>query len=287
MYGIMNEPAGQTAQGWAGIAAGVVSAIRAAGATQEILVPGASDTASSWVKSGNAGALTAAIVDPDHNIAYEVHEYFDANESGTGTGVVSPTIGADRLAAATQWAEATGNRLFLGEFGVAQDAASLATLGNTLAYMQQHATVWQGGTYWAGGQWWGYYPLSIEPTAGGDKPQLSVLVQYEHGKVVAATSALPGFDAGYYLLHNPDVAAAGVDPTQHFLAIGWREGRNPDAVFDVHYYLSQNPDVKAAGVDPFLHFQQYGLHEGRAPSLLFDPAKYFAAYRCRAMAEPG
>lgn len=33
------------------------------------------------------------------------------------------------------------------------------------------------------------------------------------------------FDAEAYLFHNPDVAAAKMDPTLHYLAHGWQEGR--------------------------------------------------------------
>ena len=87
----------------------------------------------------------------------------------------------------------------------------------------------------------------------------------------------PLFDAAYYLAHNPDVKAAGVDPYQHYLRYGWKEGRNPDALFDTNYYLAQNQDVKAAGLNPLLHFEQYGWHEGREPSLVFSDAKYLAA----------
>lgn len=36
--------------------------------------------------------------------------------------------------------------------------------------------------------------------------------------------------------------------------------------FDAAWYLQQNPDVAAAGVDPYQHFQQYGISEGRAPN---------------------
>ncbi len=291
LFGLMNEPSAQGAQAWAGIAAGAVAAIRAAGAiTQEILVPGTAwDGAAGWVSSGNAAALSAAVADPNHNIAYEVHQYFDADASGTSTAVVSPTIGVERLTAATQWAEATGNRLFLGEFAAGTDAASLSALDNTLSYMAQHADAWQGATYWAGGAWWGSYPFSIEPANGVDKPQMAVLTRYERqapaagaapvqtGPAPIAATVLPGFDAAYYLLHNPDVAAAGMDPAQHFLTYGWHEGRNPDAVFDTGYYLAQNPDVKAAGIDPLLHFTQFGWTEGRLPSLLFDPARYLVA----------
>ena len=113
-----------------------------------------------------------------------------------------------------------------------------------------------------------------------------------------------GFDAEYYLLHNPDVAAAGVDPHVHFDTFGWHEGRNPNAYFDTagylaHYadvaaagvdpllalrdvrlegrprsvgaastrsgYLAANPDVAAAHVNPLDHFLQFGVHEGRSP----------------------
>ena len=94
---------------------------------------------------------------------------------------------------------------------------------------------------------------------------------------VTFTSPDPLFDVAYYLARNPDVAAAGVDPYQHYLAVGWKEGRAPDAWFDGRWYLQQNPDVAAAGADPLLHFEQFGWKEGRDPSLLFSDSKYLAA----------
>ena len=78
------------------------------------------------------------------------------------------------------------------------------------------------------------------------------------------------FDSNYYLAENPDVAAAGVDPYQHYIDDGWHEGRNPDQYFDTNYYLAQNPDVAASGMDPLLHYQLFGWKEGRDPSLLFS-----------------
>ncbi len=91
---------------------------------------------------------------------------------------------------------------------------------------------------------------------------------------VAAPVVDPLFDATFYLAHNPDVKAAGVDPYQHFLASGWKEGRDPSAAFSVSYYLAQNPDVKAAGVNPLLHFSATGWKEGRNPNGLFN-IKYY------------
>lgn len=71
------------------------------------------------------------------------------------------------------------------------------------------------------------------------------------------------FDVEYYLSVNPDVRDAGVDPLEHFLVQGWREGRNPSATFNVAYYLQANADVAAAGVNPLVHFALAGKREGR------------------------
>ena len=75
-----------------------------------------------------------------------------------------------------------------------------------------------------------------------------------------------GFDSQYYLDHNPDVAAAGVDPYQHFQTFGWKEGRDPSAFFDVTGYRETYADVKAANVNPLEHYNQSGWKEGRNPS---------------------
>lgn len=74
----------------------------------------------------------------------------------------------------------------------------------------------------------------------------------------------PTFDVSYYLAHNPDVAAAGLDPYQQYITEGWKAGRNPSAGFDVRDYLAANPDVRAAGVNPSLQYDLTGKAEGRA-----------------------
>ncbi|QDG74607.1 PD40 domain-containing protein [Labrenzia sp. PHM005] len=82
------------------------------------------------------------------------------------------------------------------------------------------------------------------------------------------------FDVAYYLLQNPDVDAAGVNPLDHFNASGANEGRNPNPHFDTAYYLEQNPDVANAGVNAFEHFIKFGADEGRNPSANFDVTFY-------------
>lgn len=76
----------------------------------------------------------------------------------------------------------------------------------------------------------------------------------------------PQFDPAFYLARNLDIAAAGVDPLDHFLDFGWREGRDPRPGFSTTYYLDANSDVAAAGVNPFFHYLVSGKAEGREPT---------------------
>ena len=72
-------------------------------------------------------------------------------------------------------------------------------------------------------------------------------------------------DPDWYRAMNPDVAASGADPADHFLRHGWREGRDPVAAFSVRDYLELYPDVAEAGINPFLHWLKAGKAEGRLP----------------------
>jgi Ca2+-binding RTX toxin-like protein len=93
------------------------------------------------------------------------------------------------------------------------------------------------------------------------------------------------FDPHFYLLANPDVAAAvpngtdaGTFARQHYEQYGWREGRDPNAFFSTNGYLNAYQDVRAAGVNPLDHYEQYGWHEGRDPSPQFDTGQYLSHY---------
>lgn len=91
------------------------------------------------------------------------------------------------------------------------------------------------------------------------------------------------FDPGYYLRQNPDIAAGGIDPYQHFMNYGWREGRDPSLLFSLSKYLAAYPDISRAALNPLRHYELYGQAEGRqafpvggtvAPDPLIDPAYY-------------
>ena len=67
-------------------------------------------------------------------------------------------------------------------------------------------------------------------------------------------------DGPFYLAHNPDLQAAGVDPAGHYMASGWREGREPSPHFDtLAYCLTRN--ISYATQNPLVH---YVLHGGPA-----------------------
>lgn len=85
-------------------------------------------------------------------------------------------------------------------------------------------------------------------------------------------------DAGFYLARNPDVAAAGMNPQDHYMQHGWREGRDPVAWFDTSWYLQSNTDVAAAGMEAYSHFVGHGVWEGRDPNAWLDTSWYFATY---------
>jgi endoglucanase len=90
IFGLMNEPHDQSASAWLGSANAAIAAIRNAGASQEILVPGSYwDGAWTWTSTDNAAVIGTGVQDAGHNFAFEVHQYLDADGSGTHSGVVS------------------------------------------------------------------------------------------------------------------------------------------------------------------------------------------------------
>ena len=72
------------------------------------------------------------------------------------------------------------------------------------------------------------------------------------------------FDTAHYLSQNP-APEAEADPARHYHMGGWRDGLDPSPRFSTRFYLDHNADVAAAGIDPFHHFITWGRHEGRRP----------------------
>lgn len=84
------------------------------------------------------------------------------------------------------------------------------------------------------------------------------------------------FNSNYYLRTNTDVKALGIDPAEHYLIQGWKEGRNPSRDFNTNYYLSAYNDVKDLGINPLVHYEESGHKELRFTKMFeIDEEKCF------------
>lgn len=60
-------------------------------------------------------------------------------------------------------------------------------------------------------------------------------------------------DRDWYLRTYADVAAAGIPPIDHYIADGWREGRNPNSWFNTSSYLERYPESAQLPGGPLQH----------------------------------
>lgn len=115
-------------------------------------------------------------------------------------------------------------------------------------------------------------------------------LRFQNPSAVAPSDTIDGlplaqlFDEQYYLVQNPDVAAAVASGAfsagyQHFVQFGVAEGRDPSILYNEQHYLDTNVDVAQAiqngGIRSGLeHFLVFGHEEGRDPSSLFSQQDY-------------
>ena len=179
IFGLMNEPWGIDPEDWLAIANEAIAALRREGTNQLVLVPGVAYTgAHSWISSRNT--VMSNIVDPENRFAFEVHQYFDPDSSGTSPTAVGASVGSERIASFQRWCRLNGFKAFLGEFAAGADATSLAALSDICRTLEVNSDVWLGWSAWAGGSWWpADYIFTLEPTKSGQlRPQTRILASY-------------------------------------------------------------------------------------------------------------
>lgn len=98
------------------------------------------------------------------------------------------------------------------------------------------------------------------------EPERAPLPGFDDLSEADRTRLRAAFDAAFYLASHPDVLAANVDPLEHYLRFGWKEGRDPSPAFSTRYYLDRAPDLRDAGLCPFVHWIAHGQRE-RRPTL--------------------
>lgn len=181
IFGLMNEPHTLSAKAWLPNVQAAMDAIRQTGARNLVLVPGTGwDGAHNFVSGAgygtpNAVAL-AALHDPADHMAFEVHQYIDADFSGTHPDCPNGRRAAALLEPFTAWLKAGHRHGFLGEFSASARPECLAALASMLEHMARNSDVWSGWTAWAAGAWWPPdYPFTLEAKDGVERPQMTVL----------------------------------------------------------------------------------------------------------------
>ena len=84
------------------------------------------------------------------------------------------------------------------------------------------------------------------------------------------------FDDAYYGATYPDVVQSGVGCFEHYMADGWREGRNPSPTFVTLYYRDKH--LGGASKNPLSHYARDGAERGLSPGPV-DAAEYLEVQR--------
>jgi endoglucanase len=196
-YGLMNEPHDMGQANWKTISQAVLNAIRANQDDKLVLIPGDSwSSGNRWVSvHGPAGWIE----DAANNFAYEAHQYFDSDESGTykltydaellkNPGL--PNLGATRIAPFLAWCQNNRVRGIVNEYGIPYNDPRWAAVLDTFLQTLDAAGV--DGAYWAAGEWWPVTDLlSVQPGANftQDRPQMATLQAHLGGGSLTALSA--------------------------------------------------------------------------------------------------
>lgn len=182
IYLLMNEPPHMAASDWLPAANAALAAVRERGADNFVLVPGTLWTgAVHWhaeQPGGSNAEVMRGVVDPMNHFGFDIHQYLDDDYSGTKDAcnrVEDAMAGLERV---TKWMAETGNRAFLGEFGGHARPDCYRGLARLVGHVNARPDVWLGWSIWAAGDWWGDHPLSIQPDAGGDRPQLTAIERF-------------------------------------------------------------------------------------------------------------
>lgn len=185
VLGLMNEPNSMSTEQWVSAANAAIAAIRATGSNHLILVPGnawtgAHSWSQNWYGTANAVAMLG-ITDSANHFAFELHQYFDSNYSGTAEACKAASgTGINELSGVTNWLRSNGRKGFLGEFAGANNAGCHIAIVGALAHLDSNDDVWLGWTWWAAGPWWGEYMYTLEPSANfsNDRAQMGWLMPY-------------------------------------------------------------------------------------------------------------
>ena len=190
-YGLMNEP--HTTNGkWPTAALAAAKSIRSIDAEKWVVIAGDRwSSAFHWPSYNTRLVKDAWMRDPNNNLMFEAHLYFDKDYSGYYTNryeKYDPMIGVVRAKPFVEWLKKYRLRGFIGEHGAPDFSPSaVVAMDNMLKYLGQHCIP---STYWAAGPWWGNYALSLDVKSGKPRPQLPILQKHAANKSCGAVGPL-------------------------------------------------------------------------------------------------
>ncbi|KAH8202881.1 hypothetical protein TruAng_002934 [Truncatella angustata] len=166
VFELMNEPHDLDINIWTQTCQKVVTAIRNAGATtQMILLPGTNfDSAATLISSGSADSLLA-ITNPDGStdgLILDIHKYLDEDNSGTHEECVTDNVGA--FAELAQFLRQNGRQGLISESGASSDASCFTNFCSQNTFINQNSDVFVGFVAWAAGSFSTSYVLSLTPS---------------------------------------------------------------------------------------------------------------------------
>jgi GT2 family glycosyltransferase len=92
-------------------------------------------------------------------------------------------------------------------------------------------------------------------------------LDYLNGGARLGRAPNAAFDVKGYTYEHPEVVTAfDGNALLHYVLKGRAAGKSPHPLFEPGWYLSANPDVAAAGMDPYEHYIRHGLSQKRPGS---------------------
>ncbi|RFU79347.1 endoglucanase eg-ii [Trichoderma arundinaceum] len=165
IFGLMNEPHDLDINLWAKTCQKVVTAIRKAGATsQMILLPGTNfASVETYVSTGSAEAL-AAITNPDGStdlLYFDVHKYLDINNSGSHVECTTDNVQAFEDFAT--WLRQNKRQAIISETGASMDPSCMTDFCAQNKAISANSDVYIGFVGWGAGSFDTTYILTLTP----------------------------------------------------------------------------------------------------------------------------
>ncbi|RPD82337.1 cellulase-domain-containing protein [Lentinus tigrinus ALCF2SS1-7] len=169
IFGIMNEPHDvPSVSTWVDSVQQVVNAVRAAGSTNFLLLPGSS-WSSAQAFPTEAGPLLVKVTDPlgdNSKLIFDVHKYLDSDNSGTHPDCTTDNVQV--FQDLVNFLQANGNRqAILSETGGGNTASCETLLANELAFVKNNFPTMVGFSVWAAGAFDTTYVLTQTPFVNG------------------------------------------------------------------------------------------------------------------------